>query len=149
MKIRAAEPRDVDQWLDLRCALWPDGSAGEHRAEIDAYFAGRFPRGPWVALLAVDHAGRAIGMAEVSLRPYAEGCESTPVAYLEGWYVASQVRRTGVGRALVDAAAAWGREQGCTEMGSDCAVDNDVSAQAHQGVGFTDEGVVRCFRRVL
>jgi len=38
--IRPAAPRDAASWLWLRCALWPNGSAAEHRAEIERFFAG-------------------------------------------------------------------------------------------------------------
>lgn len=149
MIVRTAERRDADQWLALRCELWPDGPAAEHREEIGQYFSGRFPREPWVVLLAEDDRQRIVGLAELSLRPYAEGCTSTPVAYLEGWFVAADARRTGVGRTLMEAAGAWGRSQGCSELASDCAPDNQVSADAHRGLGFADAGVVQCFRKAL
>ena len=45
-----------------------------------------------------------VGFAEVSVRPYAEGCRGERVAYLEGWFVAEGARGHGVGRALVEAA---------------------------------------------
>ena len=35
MIIRPAERRDRDAWLEMRLALWPDGTADEHRGEID------------------------------------------------------------------------------------------------------------------
>ena len=149
MQIRAARHDDAARWLRLRHALWPDGDEPGHRDEIEAYFAGRFPRGPWLALLAFDERGDAIGLVEVSTRPYAESCVTTPVGYLEGWYVVDAHRRTGVGRALVAAAEDWARAQGCTEMASDSEPDNDVSARAHRAVGFDDAGIVRCFRRGL
>ena len=133
----------------MRAALWPEDVEGEHREEIEAYFAGRFPRWPWTVLLACDGSGAPVGFAEVSVRPYAEGCTSTRVAYLEGWYVEPTARRAGVGRALVRAAEEWGRAQGCTEMGSDAEAENAVSHGAHLALGFEDEGLVRCFRKGL
>jgi GNAT superfamily N-acetyltransferase len=36
-----------------------------------------------------------------SLRPWAEGCVDEPVPYIEGWWVAPDLRGSGVGRALV------------------------------------------------
>jgi aminoglycoside 6'-N-acetyltransferase I len=58
-------------------------------------------------------------------------------------------RRQGVGAALVAAVERWGREQGCTELGSDTGIDNLASAAAHQALGFTEVGQVRCFRKPL
>lgn len=31
-EIREPIPGDAAAWLDMRCALWPDGTAEEHRA---------------------------------------------------------------------------------------------------------------------
>lgn len=147
--VRLAEPRDARSWLEMRRALWPEDSEGEHQLEIDRYFAGEFPRFPWTVFLAADAEGRLLGMAEVSVRPYAEGCRSERVAYLEGWYVARDARRSGVGRALVAAAEGWGRSQGCSEFASDAHPDNHVSFVAHRAIGFADAGLVRCFRKDL
>ena len=145
--VRPARPGDGRTWLQLRRALWPEGSEVEHREEIDRFFAGQFPHGPWTALLAEDPDGRLLGFAELSLRPSAEGCQSSPVAYLEGWFVLPDVRRQGVGRLLVAAGEAWGRSQGCTELASDTSPENEVSAAAHRSLGFDDVGMVRCFRK--
>lgn len=98
-------------------------------------------------LLALDAGQRALGMAELSIRPFAEGCRSTRVAYLEGWYVVPAARHQGVGRALVAAAEAWGRDQGCREFASDIEPANDVSAAAHLALGFQEVGSIRCFRK--
>jgi hypothetical protein len=40
----------------MRRALWPEGSAREHRGEIDRYFAGHRHE-PKAALIAIDDAG--------------------------------------------------------------------------------------------
>ncbi len=32
--VRPAKPRDAAAWLQLRHALWPEGSEAEHRDEI-------------------------------------------------------------------------------------------------------------------
>jgi aminoglycoside 6'-N-acetyltransferase I len=60
---------------------------------------------PEAVLLAEAADGALTGFAEVSRRLYAEGCETSPVGFLEGWYVAPEHRRSGVGRALVTAAS--------------------------------------------
>src|SRR6266571_3216545 len=94
-------------------------------------------------------AGLPVGLAELSIRPYAEGCQGDRVAYLEGWFVVPGARGRGVGRALIAAAEDWGRAQGCREFASDAEPDNDVSAAAHHAVGFVKVGLVRCFRKEL
>ncbi len=147
--VRAAIPDDFRAWLQLRLALWPEGSESEHREEIDHFFSGIFPRGPWAVFVAEDDDGRILGFAELSLRPCAEGCLSSPVAYLEGWFVIPEARRLGIGKRLVTAGESWGRSQGCTELASDAAPENAISITAHQAVAFKDAGLVRCFRKHL
>src|SRR6266513_280730 len=105
--VRAAKPSDAAAWLQLRHALWPDRSEGEHRDVIDRFFAGD-AREQLAGLLAEDGAGCPVGFAELSIREYAEGCRSDRVAYLEGWFVGPEARGRGVGRTLIAAAENWG-----------------------------------------
>lgn len=146
--VRPAKPSDAPAWLRLRHALWPDGSEAEHREEIDRFFSGR-AREPLAILLAEDANGHAVGLAELSIRPCAEGCRSDRVAYLEGWFVVPEARGRGVGRELIAAAEEWGRSQGCCEFASDTQADNEVSTAAHRALGFMEVGLVRCFRKDL
>jgi aminoglycoside 6'-N-acetyltransferase I len=146
--VRPATQRDAGAWLRLRHALWPDGSESEHRAEIHRFFAGQ-AREPLAVLLAEDGTGGVVGLAELSIRPSAEGCTSDRVAYLEGWFVVPEARRRGVGRALVATAEQWGRDHGCAEFASDTQPENLVSAAAHRALGFIEVGSVRCFRKGL
>lgn len=146
--VRLAKRNDAAAWLQLRRALWPGGSEREHRQEIDRFFAGP-AREPLAVLLAEDGAGAPLGFVELSIRAHAEGCRTDRVAYLEGWFVVPTARRHGVGRALIAAAEEWGRSQGCSEFASDAQPDNDVSTIAHSSVGFTEVGLLRCFRKDL
>jgi aminoglycoside 6'-N-acetyltransferase I len=127
----------------MRQALWPSPARG-HAATTDRYFAGGL-REPLEVFLAFDEQGQVIGLIELSIRAYAEGCATDRVAFVEGWYVEPAARMKGVGTALMRAAEQWARSQGCTELGSDTEVENMGSAAAHLAVGFTETGVVRCF----
>ena len=145
--VRPVRPADAETWARLRAALWP-GDDGAHRQEVAAFFAGE-RRNPQAVLIAEDASGEIVGFVELSIRNYAEECETDRVAYLEGWYVVPQARRRGVGRALVAAGEAWGRAQGCTEFGSDADAANDVSAGAHRALGFEETGQIRTFKKGL
>jgi aminoglycoside 6'-N-acetyltransferase I len=147
-RIRAVETGDVERWIDLRHALWPDEPREELAAEARAYLNGRGFMLECV-LAAVDAAGTVVGFAELSRRPYAEGCVTTPVAFLEGWFVVPERRGLGAGRALVAAAEAWARSRGCREFGSDTTIDNTASAAAHAALGFEEVERIRCFRKAL
>jgi aminoglycoside 6'-N-acetyltransferase I len=146
--VRALQPRDAGIWLRLRQALWPEETPGGHAREVDAFIQGR-SREPLAVLVAEDRDGHIAGFAELSIRPYAEGCQTDRIAFLEGWYVEPDARRSGVGRALIRAAEDWGRQQGCTEFASDAVLDNEESAAAHLAVGFTEVERIRCFRKDL
>ena len=90
-----------------------------------------------------------MGFIEVSVRPYAEECYSGSVGYIEGWYVVPDLRRSGIGRQLVEAGEAWARAQGCREMASDAALDNAGSTTAHEALGYLSVAEIRCFRKEL
>ncbi len=106
-------------------------------------------RDPLRVLLAFDDAGSPVGFAELSIRSYAEGCDTDSVAYLEGWHVVPEARLQGVGRALLQAAEQWAREEGCSEFASDALLENEIGAAAHRALGFTEIRQIRCFRKSL
>jgi aminoglycoside 6'-N-acetyltransferase I len=145
MLVRLVEPRDRAEWLRMRRALWTDD--GTLEAGIEAHFTS--PKLDAIVFVAEDANGNLIGFAEVGTRPYAEGCETSPVAYLEGWFVEDHARGSGVGRALVRAAEAWAKDRGLTEFGSDTWLENDVSIRAHQALGFTVAERLVCFLKRL
>jgi aminoglycoside 6'-N-acetyltransferase I len=59
------------------------------------------------------------------------------------------MRRKGVGAALVRAAEAWAREKGLREFASDTELANTASQRAHVALGFTEVERLVAFRKVL
>lgn len=143
MNIRPLQTQDLMAYLQLRIALWPD-SAGDFEREVSEIL-----NADHLASFVAEQDGTLVGFVEVSLRAYAEGCDSSPVGYLEGWYVAPTHRKTGVGRRLVEAAEDWARAKGCTEMASDTELHNIQSQQAHARLGYQEVERIVCFRRSL
>jgi molybdopterin synthase catalytic subunit/GNAT superfamily N-acetyltransferase len=143
--------READQavWLEMRHALWPEANDAELAVDVTAYFTAQTIDGIPSRVLLAEVSGKAAGFAEVSLRPTAAGCVSSPVGYLEAWYVAADFRRRGVGKALVKAAEQWAASRGCSEFASDCRVKNHVSRQAHGQLGFEEIEPVFSFRKPL
>lgn len=84
----------------------------------------------------------------MSLRTYAEGCRISPVPYIEGRSV-DDMRRSGLGGCLVQVAEDWARSKGFSEMASDTQLDNEVSQQAHQALGYEEVERIVCFRKEL
>lgn len=146
MEIRKATARDTEAWLALRRALWPNTPEVRHRAEIAETLA-RLDEA--AAFLAGEEGAPPVGFVEVSLHRWAEGCESSPVGYLEGWYVDPTARGHRIGAALVGAAEAWARERGCTEMASDTGLGNSISHAAHEWLGYEVVAKLVCFRKRL
>lgn len=141
MIVRLYRPADYADWARLRTALWPDQTAADMAAWLARADAATF---------IVEHpAGRACGFAEVGERAYADGCETQPVAYLEGWYVDHEARRRGLGAALLRGVENWARERGYRELASDTELSNLVAQRAHEGLGFAEvERAVR-YRKPL
>jgi aminoglycoside 6'-N-acetyltransferase I len=136
-RVRVRIPGDDAEWLRLRAVLWPDLTALEHQIEM----AGWLARPDTVVLVAprADGTGLA-GLAEVGARSLADGCETSPLAYLEGWYVDAGSRRHGIGAALIRAAETWARAQGFREFASDAELENVDSQRVHLSVGFREVG---------
>jgi len=100
--------------------------------------------------LARSSAAEAIGLAEASVRTdYVNGTERSPVAFLEGLYVAPQHRGKGVARLLVAAVEGWARERGIEELASDTQLLNVQSQAVHGALGFTETERVVYFRKVV
>lgn len=134
MNIRPYVSSDHAEWLRMLEALFPGHSKDEHAADMAAWLA----RPDTGVLVAAREDGRLAGFAEVGERNYADGCDTAPVAYLEAWYVDPDVRRQGVGAALVAAVEAWARARGYQELASDALLENVISQHAHECAGFTE-----------
>jgi aminoglycoside 6'-N-acetyltransferase I len=135
---------DLDDWTALRSALWPDEE--ELRARAQAMLA----EPDKLALLCRSDAGEALAFAEASIRrDYVNGCDSTPVAFLEGIYVVPGHRHAGTARALVERVAIWARGFGCTEFASDALLENAASHAFHAAIGFAETERVVYFKRPL
>jgi aminoglycoside 6'-N-acetyltransferase I len=166
LTIRTARAGDERELAEMQALLWPDTSPDELRSEVEAAIEGRTAGTlPSILLVApietgMDEAepddaaaGEAqtlAGFVAAGLRSHADGCDpAQPVGFIEGWFVREPSRGRGIGRALIEAAEAWARAQGCREMASDALIDNLPSQNAHARLGF--EVVDRCvhFRKSL
>lgn len=130
--MRRAELPEVDAMMH---SLWP--GAGNYDFSDETVFV-------W------EREGAGLGgFISFSLREWAEGCDSAPVPYIEGWWVAPELRGAGVGRALIEAVETWCREHGYMELGSDVELDNRASLAAHAALGFEPTLRLQFFRKRL
>ena len=135
MPVRLMHPDELSDVTDMMRTLWPGGD--------------NYDFGDETVLVWERGGGGLGGFVSFSLRPWAEGCDSSPVPYIEGWWVAPDLRRAGVGTALVQAVEDWAIERGYRELGSDVELDNDISLRAHTALGFEPTLRVQFFRKRL
>jgi len=143
--IRPFRDADWQEWLRMNVALFPEYAPADlergmrelHEVEAAEVF------------VAERGGGKLAGFVEVGTRPYAEGCDTSPVGYVEAWYVDADVRRSGLGRALLAAAEDWARGRGLTEMASDALLLNTLSHMAHEHSGYVETERIVCFRKAL
>jgi aminoglycoside 6'-N-acetyltransferase I len=146
MLVRHAVHSDQVEWLRRRAALWPACALEDHHGEMQDQLA---DPARYAVFVVEREAGTLGGFLEASLRAYADGCRTSPVGYIEGWYVDADLRQQGLGGELVAAAEQWAIQRGCREMASDCELDNAVSFRAHLALGYEEVDRTIQFRKPL
>jgi aminoglycoside 6'-N-acetyltransferase I len=134
-------------WERLRGVLWPEASEADHAEDI-----AKIINNPnrYAAFLARQPAGDFVAFAEAAIRnDYVNGCDFSPVAFLEGIFVEPTYRRAGIARALCAAVETWASAQGCSEFASDAEIGNVTSHRMHAALGFTETERVVFFRKLL
>ena len=133
MNIRKAAQADSMSLAMLASRMW------EHDpTELEPEFA-ELTSSPEAACFLAFDGDKAVGFAQCQLRhDYVEGCDTSPVGFLEGIYVDDSHRRSGVARTLLSACEDWARSVGCTEFASDCELDNHDSLAWHLKAGFEE-----------
>jgi aminoglycoside 6'-N-acetyltransferase I len=145
MTIREITENDRGEWVRLRDALWP-GSQWDHDVETRKHFDARADR---PIVFVADAGERLVGFLELDFRKDAPGCTSSPVPFIEGWYVEPAMRGRGVGRALIDAAETHARASGHHEIASDAELENAGGIAAHAAAGYEEVERTVCFRKSL
>jgi len=142
--IRRATQEDKAEWFRMRKGIWPE--APDHYMSFD--MDGILANDDYLVIFACD-GERPIGLTEAQMRDYGEGCETSPVGYLEGWFVEEDYRGRGIVGIMTQAAENWAREKGATEMASDTWLDNEPSIRAHLKMGYTEvERLVHYMKRL-
>ena len=131
--IRPAVREDMDDWFKMRKGVWPDAPDEYLNFDMEDIFSSEQDM---IFLASVEN--KPVGMIEARIRDYGEGCETSPVGYIEGWFVQEEFRGKGIAGALTQAAENWAREKGCTEMASDTWLENETSIRAHLKMGYVE-----------
>ena len=89
MKIRKYRPSDWAEWLRMNKALFPVEWTQDNLAEMQATLAK-----PDAAVFVLERPdGKSLaGYVEAGTRSVVDGCSTSPVGYIEAWYVDPDVR---------------------------------------------------------
>ena len=137
--------KDARALAPLVKKLWPEHSENELIRILQEYADGEES-----CIFVCKKEDHFMGVALCCLRhDYVEGCETSPVGYLEGIYVDDHHRMQGIARKLVHECENWAREKGCRELASDCELSNTASRSFHLGTGFSEENRIICFKKNL
>ena len=132
---RTARETDRPEWIKLRYELWPHCPIDRHDLEIEQLL-----KSDGIVAIA-ELNGSLVGFAEVSLRhDHVEGTRSSPVPYLEGWFVLPAHRDLGIGQGLINHIEQWAITRGFDEIASDAELNNDHGIALHAKLGFAEVG---------
>lgn len=125
--------------------VWPEHEETELQRIIMEYITAESS-----AVFAEQQGEEFVGIALCCLRhDYVEGCETSPVGYLEGVAVKETCRKQSVAKRLVAQCEQWAREKGCSEFASDCELCNTSSLCFHLSIGFEEQNRIICFKKKL
>ncbi len=142
--LRRVMQEDKAEWFRMRKGIWPDVPDNYMTFDMDRLLANV----DYFVIFACD-GDRPIGLTEAGIRDYGEGCETSPVGYLEGWFVQEEYRGKRIAGLMTQAAENWMREKGCTEVASDTWLDNEPSIRAHVNMGYHEvERLVHFVKRL-
>lgn len=140
-----ADSSGAEYLAELVRIIWPEHTPEELTGIITDYMTSENS-----AVFAQAADGRYVGVALCSLRhDYVEGCETSPVGYLEGVGIHEAYRHRGIARELVSECEQWAKEKGCSEFASDCELTNTASLNFHLSIEFQEENRIICFRKTL
>ena len=143
--IREARKEDALVLGQMARKIWDNDSVEELKKEFE-----EFAENQNMVSFIIYEDSNPIGFANLSIRyDYVEGCETTPVAYLEGIYVDEKYRNRGYGRDLVKACENWAKDRDIKEFASDCELTNLSSFAFHKAIGFEEANRIICFKKDL
>jgi aminoglycoside 6'-N-acetyltransferase I len=130
---------------ELSVQLWPDCDLAEMRAHFKDVM-----QSDEATCFLLQSDAHYVGFIELSIRKdHVEGAEAVPVPYVEGLFIEEGFRHKGFGRLLVEAAEAWARVKGFTQICSDTELENNPSIAFHKSVGFREATRIVCFVKNL
>ena len=143
IQIRRAGQKELPQWVSMRKQLWPHASFDELKEIEHLFKADNF------ACFLAESDASVVGFIELALRPYVNGCSTSPVAFIEGIWVNDKLQKQGIGRLLVKKAEEWASSLSLKELASDTRIESEHSIHAHKSWGFQETERIVYFKKDL
>jgi RimJ/RimL family protein N-acetyltransferase len=145
MIVRHAQPTDAESLTELGTAVgsepegWLVTTNGWRTPADERRYLRAIRRYPNAAVFVCEDDGLIVGRLSIARDQHPA---SAHVADL-GLMVAASHRRRGIGTALLDVAAAWGRESGVTKLELHVFPWNEAAIALYERYGFVKEGYRR------
>ena len=138
-RIRPATLSDAHAVVDLMAQL-TEHAYGHVDSGVEDRFRTMLELPEYAILVAKDEDDRVIGLLSASQRRTL--WHAGPFALIEELVVDEDVRRHGVGRALMQAALEWARAQGCSELEISTDQENADAQAFYRRLGFESEALL-------
>tara|TARA_Y100001949_G_scaffold115454_1_gene98131 strand:- start:461 stop:913 length:453 start_codon:yes stop_codon:yes gene_type:complete len=126
---------DFDALLWMGLKLWKDFDEAELKKLLE-----EAPSWGAQKIYIARHKEKQVGFAIFTIRKeYVEGAKQSPTGYLEGIFVETDYRKSGIARKFIELGERWAKENGCIQMGSDTWLTDTQSRKFHKNVGFWEE----------
>ena len=145
-RIIPIEPDFVNEWVELKFTLFPDIDKATHYQEADQILS--LPE-KYCVFIHLNESNKMTGFIEVSFWESVQKIIPERAGYIEGWFVREELRRRGIGKALLKKAEQWTLARGCWKIFSDTDIENSISQQAHQSLEFKEVDRMILFRKIL
>lgn len=131
MSIKSVTEQTVSVWVSFASRVWQT----DEQVLQEQFTEGKFP----FEFLYYSPSNIAVAWISLSLRhDYVEGCQFSPVAYVEGIFVHPDYRGQGIATELLDFADSWAKSHGARELASDTDFENIHSQTFHTKNGFRE-----------
>lgn len=134
MKLRAITQNDFTLWHEYRKSLYSESDDARNLEEMNVIFKSDY----WLCQFIEDHNGEPVGLVELSFRNVADGCLSTPVPYLEGFYIVESERNKGLGTKVIRFLIDWCKDKGYSEFATDTELKNKLAQHFYEKAGFKE-----------
>ena len=145
MKVRSAEPRDFDAVTALLELLGRNPVTDATRDRCREVFAAQVSDPAADHLVAEDDGGEIVGFCSLHFRNRLN--HTTPQAWVPDLIVREHVRRSGVGRALLEHAERRAIERGCWDLTRESAYHRQEAHRFYAAFGMRDGG--KYFHKLL